>query len=138
MKIFVDANVLVSVIKREYPLYNYSSRILSIANKPPYLLYTSPLNLAITFYFAQKNSKNNLAKKKIDILQQHFTITEMNNAMVKSSLQNKKVEDFEDGLQYYSALNSGCECILTEDIDDYYFSDIEVINCQDFIMKYLL
>ncbi len=138
MNIFVDANILVSVLNREYPVYNYSSRILSLAGKPSFNLFTSPLNLAIAFYFAQKKCSNKLAKQKINIIQQHLKITEINASTVKLALENKKAEDFEDGLQYYSALNSKCDCIITEDLNDYYFSEIEVLNSKDFMMKYLL
>ena len=138
MKIFVDANILVSVINREYPLFNYTARILSLANKPPYSIFTSPLNLAIAFYFAEKRCSTKQAKIKIRIIQEYLNITEMNGSMVKLALENKLVEDFEDGMQYYSALHSKCECIITEDLNDFYFSEIEVINSKDFMMKYLL
>jgi hypothetical protein len=46
--------------------------------------------------------------------------------------------DFEDGLEYYSAMEHKCECIITEDIDDFYFSKIEVISSENFFEKYLL
>lgn len=138
MKLFADTNILVSVLNREYPLYNYTARILSLANTNSFQIYTSPLNLAIAFYFAQKRCSNIKAKNKIEILQQHLKITEINESTVQQALENKKVEDFEDGLQYYSALNSQCDCIITEDLNDYYFSEIEVLNSHDFMMKYLL
>lgn len=138
MKLFTDANILVSVINHEYPLYNYAARILSLANTKNFEIYTSPLNLAIAFYFAQKKCKAQRAKQKIEIIQKHLQITEMNAAIVGLALQNKQVQDFEDGLQYYSALNSNCDCILTEDVGDYYYSDIEVISSKDFMLKYLL
>jgi predicted nucleic acid-binding protein len=51
MKLFVDANILVSVINHEDPLYNFSSRILSLTNKNKFEIFTSPLNLAIAFFF---------------------------------------------------------------------------------------
>jgi predicted nucleic acid-binding protein len=138
MKLFADANILVSVINHEYPLYNYAARILSLANTKNFEIYTSPLNLAIAFYFAQKKCKAQRAKQKIEIIQKHLQITEMNATIVGLALQNKQVQDFEDGLQYYSALNSNCDCILTEDVGDYYYSDIEVISSKDFMLKYLL
>jgi len=31
MKVFVDANILVSVLNKEYPLFTYSARILSLS-----------------------------------------------------------------------------------------------------------
>jgi predicted nucleic acid-binding protein len=49
-----------------------------------------------------------------------------------------KVNDFEDGLEYYSAIESKCDCIITEDTDDFYFSKIEVIGSEHFFEKYLL
>lgn len=57
MKIFVDANVLVSVINKEYPLFTYSARVLSLSNHPGYTVLTSPVCLAITWYFAEKKAQ---------------------------------------------------------------------------------
>jgi len=137
MKLFVDANILVSVINHEYPLYNFSSRILSLTNKNKFEIFTSPLNLAIAFFFAEKKCSSKRAKEKLNIIQKKLRITDMTESDVKQALANKSMEDFEDGMQYYSALRSKCDCILTEDLNDFYFSEIEVINCKDFMMKYL-
>ena len=54
MKVFLDANVLVSVLNKEYPLFPHSARILSLADQLRYQLYTTPICLAIAFYFAEK------------------------------------------------------------------------------------
>lgn len=137
MKLFVDANILVSVINHEYPLYNFSSRILSLTNQNKFEIFTSPLNLAIAFFFAEKKCSSKRAKEKLNIIQKKLRITDMTESDVKQALANKSMEDFEDGMQYYSALRSKCDCILTEDLNDFYFSEIEVINCKDFMMKYL-
>ena len=34
MKLFLDANVLVSVLNKEYPSFTYTSRILSLDRQP--------------------------------------------------------------------------------------------------------
>jgi hypothetical protein len=52
-------------------------------------------------------------------------------------LNNPKINDFEDGLEYYSALENKCNCIITEDTEDFYFSEIESLSCYDFFMKYM-
>jgi predicted nucleic acid-binding protein len=138
MKIFLDANILVSVLNKEYPLFTYSSRIISLADKINFSLYTSPVCLAIAFYFAEKKYKSVSAKKRIEILCEHINITSTTKKTVLQSLQNHAVNDFEDGLEYYSAVESKCDCIITEDIDDFYFSKIEVLGSEDFFEKYLL
>lgn len=138
LRIFLDANVLVSVLNKEYPLYTYSSRILSLASHPKFEVYTSPLCLAIAFYFAEKKHSTVLAKQKIDLLCQHIKIAENSSKGVSDTLINKKIHDFEDGLEYHAALEQKCKCIITEDIEDFYFSDIEVLNCQEFFKRHLL
>ncbi|KQM66170.1 twitching motility protein PilT [Pedobacter sp. Leaf216] len=138
MKIFLDANVLVSVLNKEYPLYTYSSRILSLASHPKFEVYTSPLCLAIAFYFAEKKHNAQLAKQKIDLLCRYIKIAPNASEGVSNTLKNKSIHDFEDGLEYYAAKTVGSMCIVTEDIKDFYFSEIEVLNCQDFFKRFLL
>ena len=139
MKIFLDANVLISVLNKEYPTFSYSSRLLSLPQKlGKFEFYTSPICLAIAYYFAEKKSKSALAKKKIDLLCQHIQIAGNTISGVKSTLTNKAIHDFEDGLKYYAALEKECKCIITEDQIDFYFSEIEVLNCKDFFIKYLM
>ncbi len=138
MKLFLDANLLVSVLNKEYPLFTYSSRIVSLADNRKFTVYTSPLCLAIACYFAEKKSGTLLAKKKIELLAGKLNITSVGANEVMQSLRNKRVHDFEDGLQYYSARQQGCQVIITEDADDFYFSDIETIRSKDFLEKYVI
>ena len=135
MRIFVDANILVATLNREYPLFNWSARILSLNNKHNIQLFTSPLCLAIAFYFATKKSGEVAAKKKIELLCKNIGITTVNQEITENALSNQKIRDFEDGLQYYSALNQKCDCIITEDQHDFYFSEIEVSGCEAFLKK---
>lgn len=137
MKIFLDANILVSVLNKEYPLFPFSSRIVSLSQNSRFKLYTSPLCLAIAFYFAEKKSKTNLAKQKINLLAGNLNIAANSAGSVKLALQNPSVHDFEDGLEYYAAEENGCTCIITEDVKDFYFSEIEVLDCKEFFRKYM-
>ena len=133
MKLFIDANVLVSVLNKEYPLFTYSSRVLSLAQRANYELVTSPLCLAIAFYFSSKKHNETVAKTKIDHLTSFLGVTEINEKIVRKALQDKRVHDFEDGMQYYSAVKAGCSIIVTEDKDDFYFSNLTVNSCEELL-----
>ena len=137
MRVFLDANILVSVLNKEYPLFTYTSRILSLASDRKYKIYTSPICLAIAFYFAEKKSNAKIAKQKISVLCNNIQIAETTKQAVLQSLSNVSVNDFEDGLEYYSAKESKCDCIVTEDIGDFHFSNIEVLCSSDFFLKYM-
>lgn len=138
MNIFLDANILVSVLNKEYPLFTYSARILSLSDNPKFTVYTSPICLAIAYYFAEKKSGPITAKKKIEILIKKIKVTSVDNKTVWSAIQNKSIGDFEDGLEYYSAQHAKCKCIVTEDVSDFHFSTIEVLNAKSFFDTHMI
>src|SRR5947199_2982461 len=104
MRIFVDANILVSVLNKEYPLYTFSARVLSLADRKGIQIFTSPVCLAIAFYFAEKKSGSNLAKKKIGLLVEKMHIAVHSKQGVTLIVADKRIEDFEDGLDYFDDL----------------------------------
>ncbi len=130
MKIFVDANILISVLNKKYPLFTHSARILSLSGIGNYKIYTSPVCLAIAFFLQKKNTKQNWRKKKL-----LYFIAPATETVVTKTISNKKINDFEDGLEYYSAVESKCDFIVTEDKNDFYFSDITVMNAKAFFEK---
>ena len=138
MKVFADANILVSVLNKEYPLYTNTARIISLADNKKFTVFTSPVCLAIAFYFSEKKSGTELAKRKISFLASKLAVTNIGKREVEQSLANKKINDFEDGMQYYAALENKCTVIITEDKDDYYYSSIEVLKAEEFLLKHVL
>ncbi|MGH2644106.1 MAG: PIN domain-containing protein [Chitinophagaceae bacterium] len=137
MRLFADANILVSVLNKEYPLFPFTSRILSLTDIKGFQVFTSPVCLAIAFYFAEKKNGTLHAKQKINLLSRHISIAENTSSAVKRSLSNPTIHDFEDGLEYYAAKENQCHCIITEDKNDFYFSDLEVLGSMEFCGKYM-
>ncbi len=138
MKFFLDANIIISVLNKEYPQYTFTSRILSMMEEQKDVkLVTTNICLAIAFYFAGKKHGAAQAKHKIGLLVEHLEIVECGQREAVSAMKNKKVHDFEDGLQYYAALHANCTCIVSNDTDDFYFSDLPVYNAERFFRKYV-
>lgn len=138
MRIFLDANILVSVLNKEYPVFTHSSRILSLVGRKNTEVFTSPVCLAIAFYFAEKKSGTAKAKEKIALLASKIGITDTGRKAVHAAVKNKSIHDFEDGLEYYSAVHTGCTHVITEDKNDFYFAGIPVMTSEEFLKKYFL
>ncbi|NJM16002.1 MAG: PIN domain-containing protein [Bacteroidales bacterium] len=137
MRVFVDANVIISVLNKEYPLFTYSARVLSLCSHPRFMVYASPLSLAIAFYFATKKSGEVRAKQKIARLLDYLKITSIDEGTVLCAAKNPAVHDFEDGMQFYAAHNHACEVIVTENKEDFYFGHIPALNCEEFLRRHV-
>lgn len=137
MKVFIDANVLLAVLLKEYPVYPHASRVLSLTESHQFSIYTSPLCLAIAFYFIEKKHGAAWAGKIISKVADSLQITTCGPDETAMASANKKILDFEDGLQYYSAVGAGCSCIVTEDTGDYHFAETAVCTSKTFMEQYV-
>jgi predicted nucleic acid-binding protein len=135
MKLFLDANIIVATLNKEYPLFTWASRLLSLQGKQNIELFTSPLCLAIAFYFSSKKSGEKIAKEKIGLLLQHIGVTSMDINTTTQAIKNRMAHDFEDGMEYYSAIQHNCTYIITENQKDFFFSEIKVIGCEEFLLQ---
>lgn len=137
MNVFLDANVLVSILTKEHHTFVYTSLIVS--QKPTqFRLITSSVCIAIAYYFTCKKFKKVEAKRILSILCKHLNICDSGAEEVAKTLLNRSINDVEDGIQYYSAIKAECTCIVTEDLNDYYFSEVEILSSQAFFDKYII
>ncbi|MEO8587740.1 MAG: PIN domain-containing protein [Flavobacteriales bacterium] len=137
-KIFLDANVLVTVLCNEYPRFGACARVLSLADDRSFEVYTSPLCLAIGAYFAEKKNGKKLARKKIALLAGKLRVTTVDAAVTERTMANVKITDIEDGFEYYSAVDAKCTAIVTYDKRDFHFSELEVLDAHAFLLKYVV
>ena len=106
MKIFLDANIIVSVLNKEYPLFTHTSRILSLTDHPRFTVFTSPVCLAIAFYFAEKKYDTNSDKKRIEVLYNHIKIDATDKNTDRQHLRNTAITEVEYGIEKYRAVGT--------------------------------
>lgn len=135
MRVFVDANIIVAVLNKELPLFDTAARVLSLSSKKTFTIFTSPICLAIAFYFSEKKSGAEKATEKIGILCDHIRIAPSSKTSVKKAIQNPKVLDLEDGFEYFAAIEARCDTIVTENQEDFHFAEIPVVNSKDFLRQ---
>lgn len=135
MRVFMDANVLVAVLNREYPQYDACARCMSLADKNGYQLLVSALSLGIAFYFSEKKSGRKEARRKMELLLQKLQVTPCGEAEAKAAVMEKKADDFEDALQFFSAKSADASVILSNNPSDYHFSPIPVRRPEDFLTR---
>jgi predicted nucleic acid-binding protein len=135
-KIFLDANILVTVLCNEYPRFGPCARVLSLVDDPRFEVYTSPLCIAIGAYYASKKNGKKLARKKVSLLGEKLRMTIMGQSAMERTLADPRILDIEDGLQYHSAVDAKCGYIVTYDRKDFHFADIPVMDAEDFLLKH--
>ena len=137
-RIFLDANVLVAVLCNEYPRFSACARMLSLADDKRFRVYSSPLCLAIGAYFAAKKGDRKRVRQRIGLLAEKLRITTMGQEAARRALADPRIQDLEDGMQYFSAVEAGCTHIITYDRKDFHYADLTVQEPEDFLWDHVV
>ena len=134
MKVFLDTNVWIDFLLERQPRYTLAASILSLAVEGMCNVYISSLTVVNAHYICHDRAKMPLKMllKKIHALKKWVHICDIVSEDIYNSYSNEW-EDFEDGVQYYSALRVGADCIITGNVKDFSLSAIPVSTPSEFL-----
>jgi len=119
IKVFFDSDVILDLLQERKPWCNDAVRLFEIVGEGVIRGYTSPLALANIYYLMRKHLGQQKGLEHIRTLTQLLDITDLNSGIVKMVLHERRVRDFEDSLQLFSAIEAEIEYLLTRNIDDF-------------------
>ncbi|MFC1239186.1 type II toxin-antitoxin system VapC family toxin [Treponema vincentii] len=131
-KIFVDSDIVLDVLCKRDPYYEYAAKVFSLADMKKLTVYTTSLVVANVYYILRKAigiEKSKEALRKLRLLVKIISVEERE---VDLAL-NSSFSDFEDALQYYTAVKHSMETLLTRNIKDYKEKDLIIQTPEQFI-----
>ncbi|WP_372947071.1 type II toxin-antitoxin system VapC family toxin [Mariniphaga sp.] len=132
-KLFVDTNIVIDLLSRREPFFEKAATLFSLADKKQIELSVSSLTFANTSYALLRQMDSNKAKSILRKLRLIMTILPLDDKIVGLALNDDTFSDFEDGLQYFTAIENGQELIITRNLKDFKGSKIPVMTAKQFI-----
>lgn len=132
-KIFVDTDVILDLLAERIPFFHFSAVLFTFAEMKKLELYTSPLVLANTFYILRKQLGNNEARNALRKLRILLHVVDSSESIIDKAL-NSDFSDFEDAIQYYTALEHEITVILTRNLRDYKNASVIVQTPEAFLV----
>ncbi len=131
-KIFLDTNIVIDFLGEREGFYEPAAKILTLADQKKIQIYTSPTSISNTFYLLSKFENTKIALEKIRKFKVLCSISVMDDEVVEKSI-NSDFRDFEDAMQYFSALASDCDLIITLNEKDFKNALIPVMNGESYL-----
>ena len=132
-KYFVDTDVILDLLSQRVPHFHFSAVLFSLAEMGKFELYTSPTVMVNTFYILRKNLGNENAKNALRKLRIILHVIDSSEKVLDLAL-NSNFNDFEDAIQYYTALDADIQTIITRNLKDYKAADILVQTPEMFLV----
>jgi predicted nucleic acid-binding protein len=136
LKVFIDSDIIIDLLAQRDPYYEHAAYLFSLIDRQKVHGYTSPLIFANLHYILKKHKSNAFALRSLRKLKTLIGVLPIDERIIEQSL-NSDFHDFEDAMQYYTALNNGINIILTRNINDYKSAAISVSTADQFIKMWL-
>ena len=133
MKVFIDTNILIDFISGRKPFVDESIVFFQLADNRDIELLVSDLTIVNTVYILQR-----LHYSLSDIYE---TLNEIRALLTTTSVGAETIDyclktrgnDFEDEVQYYSAMKAGANYVITRNRKDFPPEAANVLSPRDFL-----
>lgn len=135
-RLLIDTNIVLDLLARREPFYNYAAQIFSLADKHKVLLSVSSLSFATAYYILSKSLQREEVRDILRRLKILVRVFALNDKIIELALNDSAFEDFEDGLQYHTAVENNQDIIITRNQKDFKKSTIPVMNANEYLTSF--
>ena len=133
MRVFIDTNVMLDLLGERIPFYDPIAKIATLADQGEITMVVSALSYATIFYLLEKYESKENASEKLRKFKIISKVSEVDETIIEKGLTSA-FADFEDALQYYCAVKSECNVLITRNQKDFKESTIPVMAPGEFLL----
>ena len=135
-KLFFDNDVILDIsIQRDELLkndVNEAIKLINLVEADEYKGYTSTVIFTNTYYIQKKLKDHNTSINFLKKLRLILTVLNVDDKIIQKALESG-FNDFEDAVQYFTAVENKMDYIITRNIEDYKKSTIKVYTPSQYL-----
>nr|WP_263012886.1 PIN domain-containing protein [Ancylothrix sp. D3o] len=127
VKILIDTNVIMDVALERHPFFEDSNQVFTLVQQQKVEAYVSGSTFGDLYYLIRKNQGR---EGSLDFLRRLVTICRVatvNQDVINRSLSSN-FRDFEDAIQYHTAIINNLEVIVTRNTQDYREASLQILT----------
>ena len=130
--LLIDTNIILDLLAKRQPFYDFAAELFSLADKKKIKLYTSSLSIINTNYILSKTLSEKEAREILRKFRILVKILSCDEKIIDLGL-NSHFKDFEDSVQYFTATENNINGIITRNLKDFKNSQIPVLTAEEFL-----
>jgi len=132
--VFVDTNIIIDLLAKREPFYKDAQDLFTLSDKKEIQLCISSISFANAYYSIVKHHKDVDAKKYLAKFKVLVKVLPLEDKAIELALASD-FNDFEDGLQYFVAMDNESDIIITRNKKDFKSSKIPVMTAGEYLRK---
>lgn len=131
-RIFLDTNVILDFLGERVPFYDAIAKVVTLADQKRIKIIVSPLSFTAIDYVLSKYESSDSVLKKLRMFKILCEVCAVDEDTIEKGL-NSDFKDFEDAVQYYTAVQANCSIIITLNGKDYKNSALPVMIAEEYL-----
>lgn len=131
-RVFVDADVCIDLLSGRKPFNVFAERLFTLAEKRQIEICVSALSISNIHYVLQAQYRTNEPTLLIAQFRTLVTILAVNDKIIDRAIASG-FTDFEDAIQYNTAIENNVQILITRNIKDYKQARIQVVTPEAYL-----
>ena len=130
-RLFLDTNIVVDLLEGREPFCYDAAQLFTMVHEKKVELLVSLMTFSTASFLLRKHGPEGV-RNLLSNLRQLVSVTTSDERTVDDSIVSQ-FKDFEDAMQYYTALNAKAEIIITRNGKDFTASNLPVMTATKYI-----
>ena len=132
MIVLVNTNVLLDVLIRREPHYRASAQVWSLAERGKITAFISAISFNNVYYIVRKAENRTKAEDVLKLLRDTFDCVAPDAKIINQAIDSP-CDDFEDAIQFHSAIRVGAQVLLTRNPNDFPQPGASIATPEEFL-----
>ncbi len=130
--VLCDINFILDIFLKREPFYFSAAKLFKRIEDKEVKGYLCALSFPTLFYLLSKALSKEKALKTLEKIRIVFSVAAVDQKIIDLSL-TADFKDFEDAVQYYSAIHAKADCVITRNKSDYSDKKIPALTPDEFL-----
>lgn len=131
-RVFVDTNIVLDFLIYRPEFFEESRQLFSLADQGVIKLYISSMSIVNSNYMLERSTKSNDVRKVLGKFKVLVNVLPLVDKYIDLAISSE-FKDFEDAIQYYTAIENEMDVILTRNKKDFKLSTLPVLTAKEFL-----
>ncbi|VEN74878.1 VapC toxin family PIN domain ribonuclease [Candidatus Desulfarcum epimagneticum] len=131
-KVFIDTDVILDLLTEREPHFEAAVELFLQIQDKAILAYTSPVVIANIFYILNRRLDRKKAIQSLIKIKSLVKALNCGDRVIELALSSD-FKDFEDSIQYYTALENNINILITRNVKDYKTANITISTPLEYI-----
>lgn len=133
-KLLVDTNIVIDLLSKRKQFYEEAQQLFTLSDYKKVNLFVSSLTIANAHYLLSREKSSQDAIKILIKFKILITVLPMDDKILELALASN-FKDFEDAIQYHTALENHLDIIISRNKKDFKNSLLPVISAKEYLHK---